>query len=141
ISAPAKIPGTWTAIRTRPDEEPTLDHLAWTVQPLSPHLSARVVFLTDERAYSRAETYLDMVSFYHLGEIVGATTGGTNGEVDDLDLPGGFHVTWTGSRVVRLDGKELERVGIPPTVSVEPTAVGIAAGRDEVLDRAIALFR
>lgn len=141
LSAPAKTPGTWTAIRTRPDTAPTLDHLAWTVQPLPPHLPARVVFLTDERAYSRAETYLDMVSFYHLGEIVGATTGGTNGEVDDMDLPGGFHVTWTGSRVARLSGKELERVGIPPTVPVEPTAVGIAAGRDEALDRAIALFR
>ncbi len=141
ISAPAKTPGTWTAIRTRPDAPPTLDHLAWTVQPLSPHLSARVAFLTDERAYSRAETYLDMVSFYHLGNIVGATTGGTNGEVDDMDLPGGFHVTWTGSRVVRLDGKELGRVGIKPTVPAEPTAAGIAAGRDEVLERAIALFR
>ncbi len=141
ISASARTPGTWTAIRTRPDAPPTLDHLAWTVQPLSPHLSARVSFLTDERAYSRAETYLDMVSFYHLGEIVGATTGGTNGEVDDMDLPGGFHVTWTGNRVVRLGGKELERVGIRPTVPVEPTAAGIAAGRDEVLDRAIALFR
>ena len=141
ISAPAKTPGTWTAIRTRPDEAPKLDHLAWIIQPLSPRLAARVVFLTDERAYSRAETYLDIVSFYRLGEIVGGTTGGTNGEVDDMDLPGGFHVTWTGSRVVRLDGKELERVGITPTVPAEPTAAGIAAGRDEVLDRAIALIR
>jgi hypothetical protein len=141
ISTPAKTPGTWTAIRTRPDAAPTLDHLAWTVQPLSPHLAARVVLLTDERAYSRAETYLDMVSFYHLGEIVGARTGGTNGEVDDTDLPGGFHVTWTGSRVVRLSGKELERVGIPPTIPVQPTAAGVSAGRDEVLERAVALFK
>ncbi len=100
-----------------------------------------MVFLTDERAYSRAETYLDMVSFYHLGEIVGATTGGTNGEVDDMGLPGDFHVTWTGSRVARLSGKELERMGIRPTIPVEPTLASIAAGRDEVLDRAMALFR
>jgi hypothetical protein len=141
ISAPAHTPGTWTAIRTRPDAPPKLDHLAWTIQPLPPHLSAHVVFLTDERAYSRAETYLDMVSFYHLGEIVGATTGGTNGEVDDMDLPGGYHVTWTGSRVERLNGKELERVGIPPTVPVMPTATGVTAGRDEVLERAVALFQ
>ena len=141
ISSPAKTPGTWTTIRTRPDAAPTLDHLAWTVQPLSPHLAAHAVFLTDERAYSRAETYLDIVSFYRLGEVVGTTTGGTNGEVDDMDLPGGFHVTWTGSRVVRLSGQELERVGIPPTVPVQPTAAGITAGRDEVLDRAVALFK
>jgi C-terminal processing protease CtpA/Prc len=99
-----------------------------------------VVFLTDERAYSRAETYLDMVTFYHLGEIVGATTGGTNGEVDDMDLPGGFHVSWTGSRVQRLGGGELERVGIPPSVPVAPTAKGVAAGQDEVLERALTLF-
>ena len=141
ISTPAMTPGTWIAIRTRPDGAPTLDHLTWRVEPLSPHLAARVAFLTDERAFSRAETYLDMVSFYHLGAIVGRTTGGTNGEVDDMDLPGGFHVTWTGSRVQRLDGTELERVGIPPTVPVEPTATGIAAGRDEVLEQALALFQ
>jgi hypothetical protein len=140
IPAPASTPGTWTAIRTRPDVTPGLDHLAWTVQPLPPRLAARAVFLTDERAYSRAETYLDMVSFYHLGEIVGATTGGTDGEVDDMDLPGGYHVTWTGSSVRRLNGSELERVGIPPTVPVRPTAAGVAAGRDEVLERAVALF-
>src|SRR5206468_2679494 len=121
IAAPVRTPGTWTAIRTRPDLPPKLDHLTWTIQPLPPHLAARVVFLTDERAYSRAETYLDIVSFYHLGEIVGETTGGTNGEVNDMDLPGGYHVTWTGSRVQRLSGKELERVGMPPTVPAMPT--------------------
>ncbi len=141
ISAPVHTPGTWTAIRSRPDLPPKLDHLAWTIQPLPPHLAAHVVFLTDERAYSRAETYLDMVSFYHLGKIVGGTTGGTNGEVDDMDLPGGYHVTWTGSRVERLSGKELEKVGIPPTVPVAPTAAGAAAGQDEVLARAVALFK
>jgi hypothetical protein len=141
IPAPARTPGTWTAIRTRPDAPPRLDHLAWTIQPLAPRLAARAVFLADERAYSRAETYLDMVSFYHLGEIVGATTGGTNGEVDDMDLPGGYHVTWTGSRVERLDGGEIQRVGIPPTVPVSPSAEGLAAGRDEVLERAAAILR
>jgi hypothetical protein len=140
IAAPVRTPGTWTAIRTRPDLPPKLDHLAWTIQPLPPHLAARVVFLTDERAYSRAETYLDIVSFYHLGEIVGEATGGTNGEVNDMDLPGGYHVTWTGSRVERLSGKELERAGIPPTVPFAPTAAGAASGRDEVLVRALALF-
>jgi hypothetical protein len=141
IPAPIHTAGTWTAIRTRPDVPPILDHLSWIIQPLPPHLSSRAVFLADERAYSRAETYLDIVSFYHLGKIVGSTTGGTNGEVDDMDLSGGYHVTWTGNRVERLDGDELQGVGIPPTIRVEPTLAGVAAGRDEVLERAIALLQ
>lgn len=139
IPAPVKTPGTWTAIRTRPDKPPLLDHRDWEIQPLSPRITAPVVFLADERAFSRAETYLDIVSFYGLGKIVGATTGGTNGEVDDMELPGGYHVTWTGSRVQRLNGKELQGVGIPPAVSVSVTREAVESGRDEVLERAVAL--
>jgi hypothetical protein len=140
IPAPVHTAGTWTAIRTRPDVPPTIDHLAWTIQPLFPRLGGRAVFITDERAYSRAETYLDIVSFYKLGEIVGATTGGTNGEVNDMDLPGGYHVTWTGSRVERLNGKAIQGAGIPPDFPVSPTLEGVAAGRDELLEKAISLF-
>ena len=140
ISAPAKTPGTWIAIRTRHDRPPKLDHLSWTLQPLSPRLAARAVFLTDERAYSRAETYLDIVSFYHLGDLIGRTTGGTNGEVVEMNLSGGYHVTWTGSRVKRLNGSEIQGVGIPPTIPVEPTVAGVTAGRDEILERAVLLF-
>jgi hypothetical protein len=140
-SVPLQTPGTWTALRTRPDVPPDLDHLEWAIQPVAPRLTARVAFLTDERAYSRAETYLDIVSFHRLGHIVGATTGGTNGEVAGMDLPGGYHVTWTGSRVQRLAGGELQGVGISPTVPVLPTAEGVASRRDEVLERAIDLLQ
>ncbi len=141
IPAPARTPGTWTAIRSRPDGEPRLDHLAWKIQPLSPRIKAPVVFLADERSYSRAESFLDIVSFYGLGKIVGATTGGTNGEVNDMVLPGGYSVTWTGSRVQRLSGKELQGVGIPATIPVAPSLAGIEAGRDEVLEQAITILR
>jgi hypothetical protein len=38
----------------------------------------------------------------------------------------------------RADGRQLQRVGLVPHLRVEPTIAGIRAGRDEVLDRALA---
>ena len=71
--------------------------------------------------------------------IVGGPTAGTNGNVCPIALPGGYQVHWTGMRVTRHDGGDHHGVGIHPTVAVAPTLNGIAAGRDEVLERAIAV--
>jgi C-terminal processing protease CtpA/Prc len=38
----------------------------------------------------------------------------------------------------RPDGRPLQRVGLIPDIEVKPTLAGIRAGRDEVLERAIA---
>ena len=107
------------------------------MQPVQPHLSAEIAFLTDGRAISYAETILGIVEHYKLGEIVGGTTAGTNGNVNPFTLPGDYRVSWTGMRVLKHDGSQHHGVGITPTVPIEPTPAGIAAGRDEVLDKAV----
>ena len=88
-----------------------------------------------------AESIMGIVEAYRLGEIIGATTAGTNGNVNPFELPGGYVVSWTGMRVLKHDGSQHHGVGIRPTVPVEPTAAGLAAGRDEVLERAVAVLR
>lgn len=113
----------------------------WTVPPLSPRIEAKCAFLTDGRAISYAESCMGIVEHYGLGEIVGSPTAGTNGNVNALALPGGYFVSWTGMRVLKHDGSRHHGVGILPTVPVERTVDGIAAGRDEVLDRAVELLR
>lgn len=136
-------PGTsaqWhVPVATRPDRADVRYHQSpgWPLAPAAPYLAAPRVFITDGRAISYAESILGIVEAYRLGEIVGGTTAGTNGNVNPLVLPGGYHVRWTGMRVLKHDGSPHHGVGIRPTVPVEPTRAGVAAGRDELLERAL----
>ncbi|MBM4060900.1 MAG: hypothetical protein FJ265_07360 [Planctomycetes bacterium] len=113
----------------------------WRLRPRKPHLAAKIAFLTDGRAISYAESIMGVVETYAFGAIVGAPTAGTNGNVNPFELPGGFTVSWTGMKVLKHDGGRHHGVGIAPTVPVVPTAAGIAAGRDEVLERAVATLQ
>jgi len=127
----------------RPDREDVewKESGRWKLEPQSPRLTAQIAFLTDGRAISYAESIMGIVENYKMGEIIGSTTAGTNGNVNPFKLPGGYNVTWTGMKVLKHDGSQHHGVGIAPTVRVIPTAKGIAEGRDEVLERAVELMR
>lgn len=129
----------WTVpIISRPDRQGwEWDFSDWSVQPKAPRFKAKVAFLTDGRAISYAETYMGIVEHYKLAEIVGGTTAGTNGNINPFTLPGGYSVIWTGMRVLKHDGSRHHGVGIQPTVPVSRTLKGVAAGRDEVLEKGI----
>ena len=69
-------------------------------------------------------------------------TAGTNGNVASFDVPGGFSIVFTGMRVTRHDGHSPFHIeGEKPDIRIEPTLVGLRAGRDEVLEHAVALLR
>jgi C-terminal processing protease CtpA/Prc len=80
---------------------------------------------------------MGIVEAYRLGEIVGEATAGTNGNVNPFVLPGGYSVSWTGMQVLKHDGSRHHGVGIRPTIPVQRTRAGVAAGRDELLERAV----
>lgn len=125
---------------TRPDRQGMkfcFSH--WTLPPLAPRLTARLAFVTDGRAISYAESCMGIVEAYHLGEIVGTPTAGTNGNINPFSLPGGYHVIFTGMQVRKHDGSRHHGVGILPTIPVSRTVKGVAAGRDELLDKALAV--
>jgi C-terminal processing protease CtpA/Prc len=109
----------------------------WQLKPGSPYLKAKKVFLIDGRAISYAESCLGIVEHYKLGEIVGGPTAGTNGNVNPIVLPGGYNLSWTGMKVLKHDGSRHHGVGILPTIPAGRTREGIAAGRDEILERGI----
>jgi C-terminal processing protease CtpA/Prc len=111
----------------------------WSIHPAAPRVRARVVFLAGPGSISYAESTLSVVEENHLGPIVGDTTAGTNGNIDPFPLPGGYSVVWTGMRVRKRNGTAHHGVGIAPNVRVSPTVAGVRAGRDEVLERAVAL--
>jgi hypothetical protein len=58
--------------------------------------------------------------------------------VNHIPLPAGFSVSFTGMKVLKHDGSPHHGVGIRPTIPASPTRAGIAAGRDELLEVAIA---
>ncbi len=112
----------------------------WELEPKAPRIKGKVVFLTGGGAISYAESCLGIVEAYKLGEIVGAPTAGTNGNVCGLTLPGGYHLGFTGMKVLKHDGTRHHGVGILPTVRVQPTREGLAAGLDEVLEKGLELM-
>jgi len=111
----------------------------WALPPRQPRLRARVAFLTGGGAISYAESTMGVVEDNKLAPIVGEPTAGTNGNVNPFPLPGGYMVYWTGMRVRKNDGTPHHGVGIRPTVPVSPTLRGVRDGRDDVLERALAL--
>jgi C-terminal processing protease CtpA/Prc len=113
----------------------------WTMTPVAPRILGKAVFLIGPGAISYAESVLGIVEAYHLGELVGEPTAGTNGNINQFNLAGGVNVVFTGMRVVKNDGSEHHLVGIRPTVPVTRTIAGIRAGHDEVLDRGLAIVR
>ena len=109
----------------------------WPVMPAKPMIAGKVAFVIDGRAISYAETYMGMVEHYHLAEIVGEATAGTNGNINPFTVPGGYRIIFTGMKVLKHDGSQHHAVGIEPTIPVQRTVQGIAAGRDELLERAV----
>ncbi|MBK7825591.1 S41 family peptidase [Nannocystis sp.] len=117
----------------------TLDELhRSTITPVAPRWTAPVAFLIDERAISAAESDLAPVHEHHLAPIFGATTAGTTCDINEVWFPDSFRVRWTGCLAFTSDGMLFHGLGITPTHPVAPTVEGIRAGRDEVLEAALA---
>jgi len=123
-----------------PDQEKTIgyQHERWALKAKSPHLNAKIFFLIDGQAISYAESYMSFVEHYKLATIIGQPTAGTNGNVNSINLPGGYSIRFTGMKVLKHDGSQHHGVGIIPNIYVEQTIKGITEGRDEILERAIA---
>jgi C-terminal processing protease CtpA/Prc len=109
----------------------------WPVRPASPRFTKNIIHLMDGRTISQAETYMGMIEAYHIGDIVGSPSAGTNGDINPFTLPGGYTVWWTGQKVLKHDGSRHHGVGILPTIYSTPTIKGIREGKDEVLEKAI----
>ena len=109
-------------------------------QPKSPFIAAQKVFITNGSAVSYAETFLNLIEFYQLAQIVGEQTAGTTGHTDVTHLLGGITCPWTGMKVLRQDGSLFHTRGILPTHPVKKTINGVAEGKDEFLEKALSLL-
>ncbi|CAN5139835.1 hypothetical protein BH09BAC4_BH09BAC4_06280 [soil metagenome] len=105
--------------------------------PIGPRYSGRVLMLIDERTQSQAEYTGLFLEAATPTTFVGSSSAGANGDVTYYRIPGGLTLAFSGNNVSHADGRQLQRLGIRPTIPVKPTIEGIRAGRDEVLDRAV----
>ncbi|WP_324673821.1 S41 family peptidase [Hymenobacter sp. GOD-10R] len=117
------------------------DNMGWAMKPSKPHLSARIIFITDGSAISYAESYMGFIEGYKLATIIGQPTAGTNGNINPFTLPGNYSISWTGMEVRKHDGSQHHGVGIKPNIYLEKTIQGVREGRDEFLEKAIELAK
>ncbi|MBC7977247.1 MAG: hypothetical protein H7138_19905 [Myxococcales bacterium] len=124
-----------------PASIPSWETEAQILPPLQPRIAGRVAFLTGPRAISYAESVISLVAHHRLAAIVGSSTAGANGNVAEVTTPTNCRARFTGLRVTKQDGSRFHLVGIQPTIPVTRTIAGVRAGRDEVLERALAYVR
>jgi len=110
-----------------------------TLEARTPPLSGRIAFLTDGGTIGDAEACLAAAERLETVEIVGGPTAGTIGDVNTFPLPGTYEIHWTQTHTLKPDSSRLHGIGVVPTVPWVRTIHGIIEGRDEVLERAIAV--
>jgi C-terminal processing protease CtpA/Prc len=124
-----------------PEKKVGYQKAGWHLKPVTPHIRGEVVFITDARAISSAESFMSFIKHYNLAKIVGQPTAGTNGSVNTMVLPGGYYFRWTGMKVVKHDGFQHFLIGIQPTIPVKKTIKGVREGKDEFLEKAIEVLK
>ena len=107
------------------------------IQPLQPSYSGRVAILVDEVSQSQAEYTTMALRNAPDAIVVGSQTSGADGDFSSVPLPFGMRSGISGLSVFTHDGKQTQQVGIARDIEAIPTAAGIAAGRDEVLEAAL----
>jgi len=100
-----------------------------------------VVTLVGPATCSAAEDFVVVFQYNGRGKVIGQPTNGSTGQPLPLELPGGGGARICTKWDTYPDGREFVGVGCLPDVEVIPTRADIAAGRDVVLDKAIAVLR
>ncbi|SEJ04895.1 Peptidase family S41 [Dyadobacter sp. SG02] len=100
----------------------------------------KVIVIVNESTMSQSEYTTMAFSAAPNVTVIGSTTAGADGNVSPIVLPGGIGTGISGIGIYYPDGRETQQIGIVPQVKVEPTIRGIAAGRDEPLEKALQLI-
>ncbi len=111
------------------------------IRPHPSPYAGKVMILVDEIAQSQSEYTTMALRVGPRAKVIGSTTAGADGNVSMISLPGGLRTMISGIGVFYPDKRPTQRIGIVPDIEIKPTIEGIRAGRDEVLDAAIAEIR
>ncbi|WP_432378347.1 S41 family peptidase [Duganella sp. P38] len=97
-----------------------------------------VAVLTGPQTYSAGEDFVLSFTIMQRGLTIGEATGGSTGQAINFTLPGGGAARVCAKRDTYPDGREFVGAGVAPSVEVRQTVAGLRAGRDPVLERALA---
>lgn len=100
-----------------------------------------VALLTGPQTYSAGEDFAVAFNVMRRGLTLGEATGGSTGQAINFSLPGGGMARVCAKRDVFPDGREFVGIGVAPLIEVKQTVAGLRAGRDPVLERALAELR
>ena len=98
----------------------------------------KTLMLIDERTREEAEHTGLYLEAANNTAFVGSASAGADGKTERFVVPGGITITYSSTDVRHGNAGKLQRLGLQPAESVSPTLEGIRAGRDEVLERAVA---
>ena len=104
------------------------------------YFKGTVVILINENTQSSAEYTTMAFRTAPKAKVIGSTTAAADGDVSAISLPGDIGTYISGLGVYYPDGKGTQRVGIVPDIEVKPTIKGISEGRDELVEKAIAII-
>lgn len=99
----------------------------------------RVILLVNELTQSNPEFQAMALQRCPQTLTIGSPTSGADGDIVRIPLPGGLMTCFSGIGIFYPDGTPTQTVGVRLDVELCPTAEGLQAGRDEVLERALAL--
>ncbi|HEX4945385.1 MAG TPA: S41 family peptidase [Blastocatellia bacterium] len=100
--------------------------------------SKPVIVLTSPRTFSAAEDFAVAFDAMQRGTLLGEATGGSTGQPLVFTLPGGGSARVCTKRDTYPDGREFVGVGVQPHIKIAPTVADQRAGRDTVLEAALA---
>ncbi|MGZ5089432.1 MAG: S41 family peptidase [Usitatibacter sp.] len=102
------------------------------------HFAGPVAVLIGPQTFSAAEDFVLSFDVAKRGILVGSATAGSTGQPLVFAMPGGGTARLCMKRDMYPDGREFVGVGITPAIAATTTAADLRAGRDPVLDRAVA---
>lgn len=113
----------------------------WVEGDRKPLITAKTYVLVDEATLSQGEHSVLLLRAAAPLTIVGRTTGGSDGDMTGMKLPGALALRFTGQEVKMLDGKAVFGTGIKPDKLVPISIDEVSGSKDTILSAALELAR
>lgn len=105
-----------------------------------PAYGGKVILLMDETSVSQSEFTVMALRQSPNAVVVGSPSFGADGNIVHVSLPGSISFNISGLGVYTPDGGQTQRVGLSPDIECRPTVEGLREGRDELIEKAVALI-
>ena len=103
------------------------------------YLNKPIILLTNRSCFSACNMFAGFMSVLPNVTIIGDQTGGGGGLPTSYQLPNGWTYRFSSTYTTLPNGLNIEG-GIPPNIKTDMDSLNIAAGKDDILNKAFAQF-